>query len=75
MKNNQNTNMGNMLGRRMKDSMTSIANNGKTSEDLSIMSVRGGLQQRYGAMQLEAMIPNQYALFGTWSNSSTTVGP
>lgn len=75
MRNNQNINMGNMLGRRIKDSITSAVNNTKTSEDLSIMNLRSGWQQRYGAMQMESVLPNQYALFGGWSSSSTTVGP
>lgn len=75
MSSNTSTNMGNILGRRINNSMKSITDNNRTSQDISIQNIRGGWQQRYGAMQLEDVIPNAYALFGGWSGSSTTVGP
>lgn len=68
-------NMGSILGRRIQEGVTSAINNSQNSRDLAIENIRGGWQQRYGALQLENTLPNSYALFGGWSGSSNTVGP
>ncbi len=73
MSSNAAQNMGNILGSRIKAGIRGGAN--PTSADIAIANVRAGWQQRYGAMQLEDVIPNNYALFGGWSGSSTTVAP
>ena len=72
---NNSQNSASILGRRIRNGLMQATNNAKTQEDLAIPNVRAGLQQRYGAMQLESYVPNAYALFGSWSGSSTTVGP
>jgi hypothetical protein len=68
-------NMGNILSRRINKGITSAVNGSSNSQDLSIRNVRAGWQQRYGAMQLEDVVPNPYALFGGWSGASSTAGP
>jgi hypothetical protein len=75
MSSNSSSNMGSILGSRINKGIRESTLNGKTTQDLSIASTRAGWQQRFGAMQLEDVIPNAYALFGGWSGSSTTVGP
>ena len=72
---NEPSNVGNILGRRINQSIRSMRDNLQTSEDLSIGKTRAGWQQRYGAIQMEEVLPNSYALFGGWSGSSTTVAP
>lgn len=75
MSSNAAQNMGSILGSRINNSVRSAQNNSRTSGDIAIANVRAGWQQRYGAMQMENVIPNNYALFGGWSGSSNTVAP
>ena len=72
---NASSNMGGILGSRINSGLREATMNAKTNDDLSIANIRAGWQQRFGAMQMENVIPNAYALFGGWSGSSTTVGP
>ncbi|GAF73961.1 unnamed protein product [marine sediment metagenome] len=68
-------NSASILGRRIRQKLETATNNAKTQDDLAIPNIRAGFQQRYGALQMEDVVPNAYALFGSWSGSSTTVGP
>ena len=68
-------NMGDILGSRIKNSIKSVQNNARTNQDIAIINTRAGWQQRYGAMQMENILPNNYALFGGWSGSSLIVAP
>ena len=72
---NESSNVGSILGRKINQSIRSARDNVLTADDLSITQTRAGWQQRYGAMQMENVLPNSYALFGGWSGSSTTVAP
>ena len=75
MSSNASLNIGSVLSSRINSGISGALVDSKTSQDLLISNARAGWQQRYGAMQLENMIPNAYALFGGWSQSSKTVGP
>ena len=75
MSNNAASNMGSILGRRISGGLREATMNAKTTQDLSIANIRAGWQQRFGALQMEDVVPNPYALFGGWSGSGTTVGP
>lgn len=75
MKSNLNSNTGNILGGRINNKITGAMDNARTSQDLSIINMRAGWQQRFGALQMVSVVPNSYALFGGWSGSSTTVAP
>ena len=72
---NSSANMGNILGSRIKKGLRDATTDAQTSDDFSIANVRAGWQQRYGALQMEDVVPHPYALFGGWSGSSTTVAP
>ena len=69
------SNMGSILGSRINKEIQSATANAKTTRDLSVANIRAGWQQRFGAMQMEDMIPNAYALFGGWPGNSNIVGP
>jgi hypothetical protein len=69
------SNAGSSFGRRISRNLENVMDASSTAHDRSIMNVRADMQQRYGAMQMMDVYPNQYAMFGSWANSSTTVAP
>jgi len=74
MSSNSSINMGNILSNRIRQGQKDAVNSNESSEHKKIANLRAGWQQRYGAMQLINVVPNQYAMFGGWANGSTTVG-
>lgn len=75
MSSNLTTNMGSVLGSRIGREIRGATANSQTSTDVSIANTRAGFQQKFGGMQMASFGRHQYALFGSWSNSSFTVGP
>lgn len=74
MNSNLTTNMGNIIGGRIRQKLAAAIMDNQNSQDLKIINVRAGWQQRYGAMQLVDVVPNQFAIFGGWSSLGGTVG-
>lgn len=76
---NLGVNIGRGLASRIEKQLSKATSDALTFEDRSIRQVRGGWQQRYGALHTEEISNQRYALFGSvWGGTGSggsTVGP
>jgi len=68
-------NVGDAVAARIERALTSATNDARMFQDNASQNVRAGWQQRYGGLQMENVVDNDYAMFGSVWNSSNTVAP
>jgi hypothetical protein len=66
-------NVGDAVAARIEHAITSAANDASMFQDNASQNVRAGWQQRYGGIQMENVVDDDYAMFGSVWNSSSTV--